>query len=96
MQPPDVSFAHRRVERLRYAFDAADTQAYNPDAKIISVQWDFAYDGRTFRAERRPWADRAKLTAEHQFPRAGAYSVACKAQDDKGGEGMRIAKVEVN
>ena len=96
VQPPDISFAHRRLEPLRYAFDAADTQAYNPDAQIINVQWDFNYDGRTFRAARRAWADRAKLTAEHRFPRAGTYSVACKAQDDKGGEGMRVAKLEVS
>ena len=96
VQPPEVSFAHRRLEPLRYAFDAADTQAYNPDAQIISVQWDFAYDGRTFRAERRPWADRAKLAAEHTFPHAGTYSVACKAQDDKGGEGMTVVKQEVS
>ena len=93
VQPPDVAFAHRRLRPLRYAFDANDTQAYM-DAKVISVQWDFAFDG-AFRAERRRWADRAKLTAEHQFPRAGNYAVACKVQDDKGGEGMKIVKVEV-
>ena len=95
VQPPEVSFAHRRLEPLRYAFDASDTRAYNPDAQIINMQWDFAYDGRAFRAERRPWADRAKLATQHKFPRAGTYTVACKAQDDKGGEGMRIAKVKV-
>ena len=93
VEPPDVTFAHRRLKSLRYAFDASDTQAYM-DAKVISVQWDFAFDG-AFRAARRRWADRAKLTLEHQFPRAGTYAVACKVQDDKGGEGMRVAKVEV-
>ncbi len=96
VQPPAVSFACRQLRPLRYAFDASDTQAYNPDAQIISVQWDFAYDGRTFRAERRPWADRAKPAAEHAFPRAGTYNVACKAQDDKGGEGMKVVKLEVS
>ena len=95
VQPPDVSFACRQLRPLRYAFDGADTQAYNPDAQIISVQWDFAFDG-AFRAERRQWADRAKLTAEHTFPRAGTYNVACKAQDDKGGEGMKVIELEVS
>lgn len=96
VQPPDVSFAHRRLKPLHYGFDATDTQAYNPDADIINVQWDFGYDGRTFRAERRPWAERKWLTAQHTFPRAGTFIVACKVQDDKGGEGMRSAQVEVN
>ena len=96
VQPPDVSFAHRRLKPLHYGFDASDTQAYNPGAKIINVQWDFNYDGRTFRAVRRPWAERASLAAQHTFPRAGTFTVACKVQDDKGGEGMRTAKVEVS
>lgn len=96
VQPPEVSFASRRLGRLHYAFDAGDTQAYNADAKIINVQWDFAYDGRTFRAERRPWAERAARRAQHTFPRPGTFTVACKVQDDKGGEGMRAASVEVS
>ena len=96
VQSPDVSFAHRRLKPLHYGFDASDTQAYNPDAKIINVQWDFNYDGRTFHAERRPWAERASLTAQHTFPRAGTFTVACKVQDDKGGEGMRTARVEAS
>ena len=96
VQPPDVSFASRRLARLHYAFDASDTQAYNPDAEVINVQWDFDYNGRMFRAVRRPWAERAELSAQHTFPRAGAFTVACKVQDDKGGEGMRTARVEAN
>lgn len=96
VQPPDVSFAHRRLKSLHYGFDASDTQAYNPDAEIINVQWDFNYNGRTFHAERRPWAERASLAAQHTFPHAGTFTVACKVQDDKGGEGMRSATVEVN
>ena len=96
VQPPDVSFASRRLAHLHYGFDASDTQAYNADAKIINVQWDFNYDGWTFHAARRPWADRGVLTVQHTFPRAGAFTVACKVQDDKGGEGMRSARVEVS
>ena len=102
IQPPDVDVAHRRLRPLRYAFDASGTKVYasgaqesNEPPKIINVQWDFNYDGRTFRAERRPWADRAALAAQRAFPRAGTYAVACKVQDDKGGEGMEIVKVEV-
>ena len=67
-----------------------------PTRKVINVQWDFDYNGRMFRAVRRPWAERAELSAQHTFPRAGAFTVACKVQDDKGGEGMRTARVEAN
>ena len=96
VQPPDVSFAHRRLKPLHYGFDAGDTQAYNPGATIINVQWDFNYNGRTFHAARRPWAERVALTAQHTFPRPGMFTVACKVQDDQGGEGMRNAQVEVS
>ncbi len=96
VQPPEVSFANRRLKPLHYGFDASDTQTYNPDAKIINVQWDFDYNGRTFHAERLPWAERASLAAQHTFPRAGAFTVACKVQDDKGGEGMHSAEIEVS
>ena len=96
VQPPEVTFAHRRLKPLHYGFDASDTQAYNADAEIINVQWDFNYDGRTFHAARRPWAERGALTVQHTFPRAGVFTVACKVQDDKGGEGMRSARVEVS
>ena len=102
-QPPEISFACRQLKPLRYAFDASDTKVYgsgaqesNEPAKIINVQWDFNYDGQTFRAERRPWADRASLTAQHQFPAPKTYAVACKAQDDKGGEGMQVVNLEVS
>ena len=102
-QPPEVSFVCRQLKTLRYAFDASDTKVYgsgaqesNEPAKIINVQWDFNYDGQTFRAERRPWSDRASLTAQHQFPAPKTYAVACKAQDDKGGEGMQVVNLEVS
>ena len=96
VQPPDVSFAHRRLKPLHYDFNASSTQSYNADAQIINVQWDFDYNGQVFHAARRPWAERAALSAQHTFPRAGTFTVACKVQDDKGGEGMRSAKVEVH
>ena len=97
VQPPDVSRSPIAPPQahLHYGFDASDTQAYNADAEIINVQWDFNYDGRTVHAARRPWAERGALTVQHTFPRAGVFTVACKVQDDKGGEGMRSARVEV-
>jgi DNA modification methylase len=96
VEPPEVSFDSRRLKPLHYGFDAGDSRSYNADGEIISVQWDFNYDGRTFRAERRPWKERAALKVQHTFPRAGNFTVACMVQDDKGGQGMFSRQIKVN
>ena len=89
VQPPDVSVAYRRIRPRHYEFDAGDSQSYNLDASIINVQWDFNYRPPTFRAARGEWFHRRKgrnagpvLDAQHTFPRTGAFTVACKVQDD--------------
>ena len=101
VQPPVVEIAHRRLRPLRYDFDAGDTQVLNAGAKVVNVHWDFDYDGRVFRAARGEWFRRGKgknpppvLNAQHVFPRAGRYTVACRVQDDKGGEGMAAIELE--
>ena len=103
VQPPDVAIDRRRLKPLHYAFNAGGTQVLNAGAKVINVQWDFDYDGRQFRAARGEWFRRGKgknaalaLDAQHTFPRAGRFMVACRVQDDKGGEGMTSVDVDVN
>ncbi len=101
VQPPLVEVAHRRMKRLHYEFDAGDTQPQNADASIVNVQWDFDYDGRTFRAARGEWFHRKGkggapvLDAQYTFPRAGSFRVACRVQDDKGGEGEWSGEIAV-
>ncbi len=101
VQPPLVRVAHRRLKPLRYEFDASDTQVQNAGAQLVNVQWDFDYDGSTFRAARGEWFHRRKkggaavLDAQHAFPRPGQFRVACRVQDDKGGEGDWSGLVEV-
>ena len=101
VQPPVVEIAHRRLRPLRYDFDAGDTVVLNAGAKVVNVHWDFDYDGRVFRAARGEWFRRGKgrdpvpvMDAQHVFPRAGRYRVACRVQDDKGGEGMATIELE--
>ena len=101
VHPPVVEIAARRLRPLRYAFDAGDTQVLNAGAKVVNAHWDFDYDGRVFRAARGEWFRRGKgkdpapvMDAQHVFPRAGRYRVACRVQDDKGGEGM--AEIELD
>ena len=101
VQPPLVEVAHRRMKPLHYEFDASDTQPQNAGANIVNVQWDFDYDGVTFRAARGEWFHRRGkggapvLDAQHTFPRSGAFRVACRLQDDKGGEGDWDGWIEV-
>ncbi len=95
VEPPRVSFAAQQLQPLHYEFNAADSRSYNADGEIISVQWDFDYNGRTFRAARRPWKERAALATQHTFSRAGNFTVACQIQDDKGGQAMFSHPVEV-
>ncbi len=101
VQPPEVSVAHRRLASLHYEFDAGATQTFNPGASLVNVQWDFDYRPPTFRAARGEWFRRRKgknaaplLDAQHTFPRAGRFTVACKVQDDKGGEGLWTGRVD--
>lgn len=95
VEPPEVSFQARQLKPRHYEFDAGDSRSYNAEGKILSVQWDFNYNGRTFRAARRPWRERAALTVQHTFPGAGNFTVACQIQDDKGGQGMFSRRIGV-
>lgn len=101
VQPPVVTIEAQRRRPLHYAFDASGTVVLNAGAKVVNVHWDFDYDGRVFRAARGEWFRRGKgrdpapvMDAQHTFPRAGRYRVACRVQDDKGGEGMAAIELE--
>ena len=107
VQPPLVEIAQKRLKRLHYGFDAGNSQVFNADAEIINVQWDFDHRDGVFRAAPGDWLRRTKgggkkggkkqtavLDAQHTFPRAGRFVVACKVQDDQGGEGMATIVVE--
>jgi hypothetical protein len=87
IQPPRVEVGYERVASLTYRFDVSDTVVVNPGAKIINVQWDFDYDGRQFRSTQGYALSKASEPVVYKFPRAGKFTIACKVQDDKGGEG---------
>ena len=95
VEPPEVRFAARRIKALHYEFNAQDSRSYNVGGKIINVQWDFDYNGEVFHAARLPWKERESLKAQHTFRRAGNFTVACRIQDDKGGEATATRRVKV-
>jgi len=96
IQPPRVEVGYERVASLTYRFDVSDTVVVNPGAKIINVQWDFDYDGRQFRSTQGYALSKASAPVVYKFPRAGKFTIACKVQDDKGGEGMWTGEIEVS
>ncbi len=94
----------------RYRFEAADTYSTNLDGYLVNCQWDFDYRRGHFAAHpefvlgRREVKGKeaaekkrkfeAVLHAEHEFAAAGRFTVACRVQDNLGGEA--IAAVEIN
>jgi DNA modification methylase len=96
IQPPRVEVGYERVASLTYRFDVSDTVVVNPGAKIINVQWDFDYDGRQFRSTQGYALSKASAPVVYKFPRAGKFTIACKVQDDKGGEAMWVGELEVS
>ena len=103
VSPLQVEVGVRRLQRMIYKFDASDTIVMNadPKTKIANVQWDFKYNGRRFRSTEgysfaREKDGSPKLWAQYEFARAGKHWVACRVQDDKGGEGFWKEEIEVS
>jgi DNA modification methylase len=100
VQPPRVEVGHKRIAARTYRFDVSETVVMNAGAKIINVQWDFDYGKRFSSTPGYSFVHGAKkepeLQAQYEFPDTGRTRIACKVQDDMGGEGMWTAEIEVN
>jgi DNA modification methylase len=100
VQPPKVEVGYKRIAPHTYVFDVSETAVMNAGAEIINVQWDFAYDKRFSSTPGYSFARTGKkevaLTAQHEFLTSGKTQMACKVQDDMGGEGLWTAEIEVN
>ena len=102
VQPPEVEVAYIARDNKTVTFDGGDSVVVNPGAEIINVQWDFNYNGVRFTATQGYSFQKGsgknkkpQLRVTHKFDRAGKFSVACRVQDSRGGEGMWTGEVEV-
>jgi DNA modification methylase len=99
VQPPSVEVGWRQVSGLTYKFDVSETAVLNAGAKIINVQWDFDYRDYFTSTQGYSFIRTAKkepaLQVEYTFPATGQYRIACKVQDDAGGEGLWVGEIEV-
>jgi SAM-dependent methyltransferase len=100
VQPPKVEVGLKRIAPCTYKFDVSETVVMNAGARIINVQWDFDYGKRFSSTPGYSFVRGAKkevaLQAEYEFPSAGSKRIACKVQDDMGGEGLWTGEIEVS
>lgn len=100
VQPPKVEVGWKRIASRNYKFDVSETAVLNVGAKIINVQWDFDYSRRFSSTPGFSFIRGAKkepvLQVEFEFPHTGKFRIACKVQDDMGGEGLWTGEIEVS
>ncbi len=97
--PPRVEVGWKKLTGLTYRFDVSETIVLNAGSKIINVQWDFNYQG-VFTSTQgfsfiRTTSKEPTLQVDYTFPTSGRYHIACKVQDDVGGEGLWTGYIEV-
>lgn len=100
VQPPKVEVGYKRIAPRTYKFDVSETAILNAGAKIINVQWDFDYGKRFSSTPGYSFVHGSKkvpeLQAQYEFQTSGKKHIACKVQDDMGGEGLWTAEIEVS
>jgi len=100
VQPPRVEVGYKRISARTYKFDVSETVVTNSGAKIINVQWDFDYDKRFSSTPGYSFVRGTKkepqVQVQYTFPATGKKRIACKVQDDMGGEGLWTAEIEVS
>ena len=96
--PPEVVVNHKRLKPMTYEFDASDSFTQNVGSKIINVQWDFDYLGRFTPTKEFAFGidDGKPLTnVQYKFERLGKTPIACRVQDDMGGEKIHTEIISV-
>lgn len=100
--PPEIFLHHKRMGSMTYEFDASESIALNRGSKIVNVQWDFDYQGRFtptqgFAYGRQGSGDKIKplFVVKHKFKHIGKIHIACRVQDDLGGEKIHSEIISV-
>lgn len=99
VQPPRVEVGWKKLSGLTYRFDVSETVVLNAGAKIINVQWDFDFRDRFTSTQGysfvRTSRKQVAFQVDYTFSASGRRRIACKVQDDAGGEGVRVVEIEV-
>lgn len=109
--PPDIPrIGATRIGARHYRFDVSEARSMNTGGKIVNVQWDFDFRDGIFSAtqgyqlcrkekkERGEGGFEGQMTVDYTFEHVEAgteVTIACRVQDDLGGEGMKAMKLKV-
>lgn len=95
-----MDIAYKKVSGLKYRFEAIGARSNNIDGYLINCQWDFNFiEGRfaekeyALMREQKEGKYIAVLKAEKEFEKPGKYIVACRVQDNLGGEAIRTKEI---
>jgi DNA modification methylase len=98
--PPQVRISTKRIANLEYEFDVSESVSLNQSGKIVNVQWDFSYNGERFIST--PGYSflgmenyKPVLKINYKFSSAEKKKIACKVQDDEGGEKIEVMELEI-
>lgn len=109
--PPEIPrIGIQRIGGKKYQFDVSEARSMNSGGNIINVQWDFDFKDGIFSATKgyelchkeNKQSGEAGFTGvsvvEYDFDqldKGAEIMIACRVQDDLGGEGMRALKLRV-
>ena len=98
--PPEVRIITKRASSLEYEFDVSESVSLNQGSRIINVQWDFSYNGERFISTSGysflgMKNNKPVLKVNYKFKSSGKNKIACKVQDDSGGEKIEVMELEV-
>lgn len=97
--PPLIRFSCERISEQQYSFDVSESTSMNSSGKIINVQWDFDYRNRFTSTPGysflRGKKNESLLKVEYSFPASGKKVIACRVQDDLGGEQTLIKEIDI-
>jgi len=98
--PPEVRIITNRISSLEYEFDVSESVSLNQGSRIINVQWDFSYNGERFISTLGysflgMKNNKPILKVNYKFKSSGKNKIACKVQDDSGGEKIEVMDLEV-
>jgi DNA modification methylase len=98
-----MDIACKKVEGLKCQFEAIGARSNNLDGYLINCQWDFNFaEGRfgdseyALMREQKDGRYVAILKAEKEFERSGKYIVACRVQDNLGGEAIKTKEFQID
>lgn len=98
--PPQVRIVTKRISPNEYEFDVSESVSLNPSGKIINVQWDFSYNSERFIST--PGYsflgmenNKPVLKITYKFESSRKQKIACKVQDDEGGEKIEVMDMDI-